>query len=745
MQNIVSTIFNRFSSKSLPLVLLTFLLTNVSAAQDLQIERKVDNLLSSMTLKEKIGQMTQFGGINKKYEEMIKLGEVGSFLGVKGAEKINELQRLAVEKSRLGIPLIFGNDVIHGYHTTFPIPLGAAASWNPELVQLAAKIAAGEAALEGTKWTFAPMVDIARDPRWGRIAEGAGEDPYLGSVMAEAEVMGFQGNNLNNDLSIAACAKHFAAYGAAEAGRDYNTVDISERTLREVYLPPFKAAVDAGVSTLMSAFNSLNGIPASANYHILTQILRKEWGFTGFVVSDANSIGELINHGIAKDEKEAALKALTAGVDMDMGGDAFTGNVYSPNLASLVKEGKISEKLIDQSVRRILRIKFRLGLFDHPYTDTLYIKNHIPDQKLRDSAALRLAEESIVMLKNDNNLLPLRKDLTSVAVIGPLADDKYDPLGPWNCSPIPKRVTTVLDGIKNKLSPTTKIKFIKGCDIESNNKRQLDNAIRIAGQSDIVILVVGEAANMSGEAASRTNLDLPGVQEELVEKVAKVGKPTIVLLMNGRPLTIDWIAKHIPSVLECWFLGDQSGNAIANVLFGDYNPSGRLPVTFPRSVGQIPIYYDHLNTGKPFEENNKFTSKYLDSPVTPLYPFGFGLSYTTFKYENLKVEKNKIKIGGSTDVSINVTNTGKISGSEVVQLYLRDLVASVSMPVKELKGFQKIYLNPGETKTLKFIITPKMLELYDVNMKKTIEPGKCEVMIGGSSVDLLSNYFEIIK
>lgn len=745
MQNTVSKIFHKLLSKTLSIFLFIFWLTSLSAAQNIQIEKKVDSLLSKMTLKEKIGQMTLFAGVNKKYEEMIKLGEVGSFCGVKGAGKINELQRFAVKKSRLGIPLIFGNDVIHGYHTTFPIPLGAAASWNPGLVQQAAKIAAGEAALEGTKWTFAPMVDIARDPRWGRIAEGAGEDTYLGSVMAEAEVKGFQGNNLDNDLSIAACAKHFAAYGAAEAGRDYNTVDISERTLREIYLPPFKAAVDAGVSTLMSAFNSLNGIPASANYHTLTQILRNEWGFNGFVVSDYNSIGELIYHDIAKDKKEAALKALTAGVDMDFVGDTVTGNVYSPNLATLVKEGKISEKLIDQSVRRILRIKFELGLFDHPYTDTLYIKNHIPDQKTRDSAALRLAEESIVMLKNGNNLLPLRKDLKSVAVIGPLADDKYDPFGPWDCSPNPQRVITVLDGIKNKLSPAAKIKFIKGCDIENNNESQLDDAVRIAGQSDIVILVVGEAANMSGEAASRTNIDLPGIQEELVEKVAKVGKPTIVILMNGRPLTIDWIAKDIPSILECWFLGDHTGDAIANVLFGDYNPSGKLPVTFPRSVGQIPIYYNHLNTGRPFEENNKYTSKYLDSPVTPLYPFGFGLSYTTFKYENLKVEKNKIKIGDSTDIFINVTNTGNVGGAEVVQLYLRDLVASVSMPVEELKGFQKIYLNSGETKTVKFIITPKMLELYDVNMKKTIEPGKFEVMIGGSSVNLLSNYFEVIN
>ncbi len=745
MQKTISKIFPKFLLIILSLFLFTFLMTGISSAQNIKIEKKVDNLLSKMTLKEKIGQMTQFAGVNKRYEEMIKLGEVGSFLGVKGAEKINELQRLAVEKSRLGIPLIFGNDVIHGYHTTFPIPLGSAASWNPGLVQQAAKIAAGEAALEGTKWTFAPMVDIARDPRWGRIAEGAGEDPYLGSVMAKAEVMGFQGDKLSDDLSIAACAKHFVAYGAAEAGRDYNTVDISERTLREIYLPPFKAALGVGVSTFMSAFNSLNGIPASANYHTLTQILKNEWGFKGFVVSDYNAIGELIYHGIAKNKKEAALKALTAGVDMDMVGDTITGNIYSPNLAILLKEGKISEKLIDQSVRRILRIKFELGLFDHPYTDTLNIKNHIPDQKSRDFTALRLAEESIVMLKNENNLLPLKKRLKSVAVIGPLADDKYDPLGPWNCSPIPERVVTVLEGIKSKLSESAKIHFIKGCDIESNDKSQFDDAISIAGQSDIVILVVGESANMSGEAASRTNLDLPGVQEELVEKVANVGKPTIVLLMNGRPLTIDWISKHIPSVLECWFLGDQSGNAIANVLFGDYNPSARLPVTFPRSVGQIPIYYNHLNTSRQFQANNKYTSKYLDSPVTPLFSFGFGLSYTTFKYGNLKVEKNIIKIGGSTNVSVNVTNTGKTSGAEVVQLYLRDLVASVSMPVKELKGFQKINLNPGETKEVKFIIMPKMLEHYDVNMRKTIEPGKYEVMVGGNSVDLLSNYFEVIK
>ncbi|MHB1688326.1 MAG: glycoside hydrolase family 3 N-terminal domain-containing protein [Ignavibacteriaceae bacterium] len=724
-------------------VFFTICFVESSFAQTNQIESKIDSLLSRMTLEEKIGQLNQFAGTNKQREELVEEGKVGSFLGVKGAAEINRIQKIAIEKSRLKIPIIFGNDVIHGYKTTFPIPLAASCSWDTELVKSSAGIAAFEAASEGTNWTFAPMVDIARDPRWGRIAEGAGEDPYLGSVMAAALVEGFQGKNLSDKNTIAACAKHFVAYGAAEGGRDYNTVDISDRTLKEIYLPPFKAAVDAGVVTIMSAFNSLNGVPASANHYTITDILKNSWRFNGFVVSDYNSIGELINHGIAGNKMQAALKAITAGVDMDMVGDTIEGYVYEPNLSKLIDEKKLSIKVIDESVRRILRVKYRLGLFEHPYVDTSYFKNNSLASSYKDSVALRLAEESIVLLKNRKNILPLKKNIKNIAVIGPLADDHYDPLGPWAGTPVPGNVVTVLQGIKNLVPPSTKIKYIKGCEIIGGDKKEFDNAVKAAGESDIVILILGESAGMSGEAASRTNIDLPGFQEELAETIFKVGKPVVVVLMNGRPLTINWIAENIPSVLECWFLGDQTGNAIANVLFGNYNPSGKLSVSFPRSTGQIPVYYNHLNTGRPFQENNKYTSKYLDSPNTPLFPFGYGLSYTTFKYDSIKISENKIKIGDTTSVSVEVMNTGKAAGEEIVQLYLRDLVASVSRPVKELKGFKRIYLNPGEKQTVTFSITPAMLEFYNINMKKVIEPGKFQIMIGGNSNAALSDYFDV--
>ncbi|MHB8338480.1 MAG: beta-glucosidase BglX [Ignavibacteriaceae bacterium] len=724
-------------------VLFTICFVEGSFAQTNQIESKIDSLLSRMTLEEKIGQLNQFAGTNKQRDELVEEGKVGSFLGIKGAAEINRIQKIAIEKSRLKIPIIFGNDVIHGYKTTFPIPLAASCSWDTELVKSSAGIAAFEAASEGTNWTFAPMVDIARDPRWGRIAEGAGEDPYLGSAMAIALVEGFQGKNLSDKNTIAACAKHFVAYGAAEGGRDYNTVDISDRTLKEIYLPPFKAAVDAGVVTIMSAFNSLNGVPASANHYTITDILKNSWRFNGFVVSDYNSIGELINHGIAGNKAQAALKAITAGVDMDMVGDTIEGYVYEPNLSKLIDEKKLSIKVIDASVRRILRVKYRLGLFEHPYVDTSYFRNNSLASSYKDSVALRLAEESIVLLKNKKNILPLKKNLKSIAVIGPLADDYYDPLGPWACMPVPKNVVTVLQGIKNLVPSSTKIKYIKGCEIIGGDKKEFDNAVKAAGESDVVILILGESAGMSGEAASRTNIDLPGFQEELAETIFKVGKPVVVVLMNGRPLTINWIAENIPSVLECWFLGDQTGNAIANVLFGNYNPSGKLSVSFPRSTGQIPVYYDHLNTGRPFQENNKYTSKYLDSPNTPLFSFGYGLSYTTFKYDSIKISENKIKIGDTTSVSVEVMNTGKVAGEEIVQLYLRDLVASVSRPVKELKGFKRIYLNPGEEKTVTFSITPAMLKFYNIDMKKVIEPGKFQIMIGGNSNAALSDYFYV--
>ncbi len=534
------------------------------------------------------------------------------------------------------------------------------------------------------------------------------------------------------------------AYGAAQGGRDYNTVDISERTLREVYLPPFKAAVDAGAGTLMSAFNDLNGIPASANYLTLTRILRNEWGFDGFVVSDWNSIAELINHGIANDKKEAALKGITAGVDMDMAGDVESGNVYLPNLKSLVEEGLISEETINKSAERILRIKFRFGLFDHPYVDSIFFVKNIPPKEDRDRAALQLSRESIVLLKNDGNLLPLNKELNSIAVIGPLADNQEDPLGPWSTNPIVEDVVTVLKGIKEKVSAGTNVTYAKGCAIDSMDRSGFDEAIKIAQGSDIVIMVMGESRDMSGEAGSRADINLPGVQVELIQKIYELGKPVVIVLMNGRPLTIEWIDENIHAVVESWFLGTQTGNAVADVLFGDFNPCGKLPVSFPRYVGQIPVNYNYKSTGRPYNPEQKFTSRYIDYPNSPLYPFGFGLSYTEFKYSNLKLQKLKMNKNENIKATIDITNTGKVPGKEVVQLYIRDLVASVTRPIKELKGFQKIELKPGETKTVEFTITPKMLSFLDINLKEIIEPGEFRLMIGGNSQELLETSFEVI-
>ena len=707
------------------------------------IERKIDSILSKMTLKEKVGQLVQIVGEPDYLENFIKEGKVGSILigtGIPG--EVNRLQKIAME-SGLKIPLVFAHDVIHGYYTIYPVPLGETASWNPEIVKKDAHLAAMESASQGTKWTFAPMVDIARDPRWGRIMEGSGEDPFLGSIMAAARVEGFQGNDLNDPYSIAACAKHFVAYGAAQAGREYNTVDISERSLREIYLPPFKAAVDAGVATIMSAFNDLNGIPASANYHTLTEILKDKWKFKGLVVSDYNSIGELVNHEIAKDKYEAAKEAFLAGVDVDMVGDRGIGDIYSPNLEKLVNNGKISIDKINESVKRVLRVKFKLGLFDHPYTDTVFYKAHLISKEEREKIVRQSADESIVLLKNTNNILPIKKNIGSIALIGPLANDQKDLIGGWSCAGSPDNAVSVLKGISNKVSSKTKINYVQGCNINDSVETEFENAADAAKKSDLVIMVVGESSEMSGEASSRVNLGLPGVQEKLVEKVYGLGKPTVVILMNGRPLTIDWISENVPAILETWFLGDQAGNAIADVLFGDYNPSGKLPVTFPRSVGQIPIFYNHKNTGRPPDPNNKFTSKYIDSPVTPLYPFGYGLSYTTFNYKNIRTDKSEISKNDSLTVSIDLTNIGNLEGDEVVQLYIHDKVRSISPPVKELKGFKKISLKAGESRTVKFRITPGMLSFLDKDLKPVIEPGIFDIMIGGNSVDLLSTSFEV--
>jgi beta-glucosidase len=699
------------------------------------IGNRIESLIQQMTLEEKIGQLHQVSGVNDYYKQKIEEGRIGSVLNVRGAQATNEVQQIAVEKSRLKIPLIFGLDVIHGYRTILPIPLGEAASWDPVLVEKTAAMAAKEARASGIHWTFAPMVDIARDPRWGRIAEGSGEDTYMGSVLARARVKGFQGNNLADPGAVVACPKHYVAYGAAEGGRDYNTVDISLQTLREIYLPPFKAAIDAGAGTIMSAFNDLNYQPASANPLTLTQILRNEWGFQGFVVSDWNSIGELLNHGIGASLAEVGKKALLAGVDMDMMGFAYTNN-----LANLVQQGQISEKAIDEAVRRVLRIKFMLGLFDQPYVDPQLEQSTIMSPE-NLALALESSRKSIVLLKNDGHLLPLNKNVKSLAVIGPLADNNYDPLGCWHCEGRTKDVVTVLQGIINKLS-TEKVHYVKGCETEGNSAEHIADAFAIAKKSDAVIVVVGESARMSGEASSRSSLDLPGRQIELAKAIYETGVPTVVVLMNGRPLSIPWIAEKIPAILETWQLGVQCGNAIADVIFGDYNPGGKLPASFPMTVGQVPIYYNHKNTGRP-PTAEKFTSKYMDIPITPQFPFGYGLSYTKFHFGDLKVATEKANQTTKIFASIEIQNTGDRVGDEVVQLYVQDVVASMTRPVKELKRFQRITLQPDEKKKLEFQLDAHELGFYNQTMEYVVEPGLFKIWIGPNSVEGLEGSFEI--
>jgi beta-glucosidase len=709
-------------------------------------DQQVEEILAGMTLDEKIGQLVQIVGVDEYQEEYIRQGKAGSVLfGDDGPEEVNRIQRIAVEESRLGIPLIFATDIIHGCQTIFPIPLAEASSWNPKLVKTASDIAAFEAASMGIRWTFAPMVDIARDPRWGRIMEGFAEDPFLASVFAKAEVNGFQGKDLKDKTKIAATSKHYVAYGGAEGGRDYNSVDISERTLREVYLLPFHSAVKNNVAAIMSAFNDLNGVPASANYFTLTQILRNEWNWEGVVISDWNSVGELVYHGFAKNKEEAAFFGFTAGVTIDMVGDTIDGNVYLPNLKNLVEQGRIPIEKIDEAVRYVLKMKFKLGLLENPYVDLKFFEENGLKESFKDSIALQLAKESIVLLKNENNLLPLNKDIKSIALIGPLADNQEDPLASWAAFGKEENVVTVLQGLKNILGDDTEINYTKGCEINDDDTSRYQEAVEVTKASDVVILVVGEKRGMSGEAASKTDLNLPLVQENLIKRIYATGKPIVVVLMNGRPLTINWIAENIPAVVEAWFLGDETGNAIAEVLFGDYNPSGKLPVTFPRTTGQIPIYYYQKSTGRPFEEDDKYTSKYLDSPNTPLYPFAYGLSYTSFNYKNISVNKTKIDKTDSLTVSVDVTNTGKFEGDEVVQLYVQDVVASVTRPVKELKGFQKINLKSGETRTVAFKVTPDMLSFLDKNLKRIVEPGVFNVMIGGNSVDLISTSIDVIE
>lgn len=775
------------TAKLAPLTLTLALLLSVVAVpaqaprrKEADIERRINELLARMTLEEKLGQLQQLDGdwtgtYRPEHPAMVRQGRLGSTLNVRGAARTNELQRVAVEQSRLKIPLIFGFDVIHGYRTVFPIPLGEASSWDPSAAERSAAIAAAEARSVGLHWTFAPMVDIARDARWGRIAEGAGEDPYLGAAMARARVRGFQGDDYSRPDRVVACAKHWVAYGAAEAGRDYNTVDMSERRLREIYFPPFKAAVDAGVGTLMSAFNELNGVPTSGNPFTLTKVLREEWKFDGFVVSDYESVREMLNHAMPANEAEAASMGLNAGVDMEM-----VSRLFNQHGAQLFKDGRLSQATLDEAVRRILRIKFRLGLFEHPYTDETRERTVMASRE-NMAAARAVAARSMVLLKNERETLPLDKNIKSIAVIGPLADDPQNPLGSWSGDGKPEDTVTLLAGIKAKVSPQTRVLHAKGVAIEGRgvtgnyddppvaanaaggtNVTQagataasriattpvgpdaLAEAVRVAREADFVLLAVGETAAMSGEAASRTSLDLPGRQLELVQAIHATGKPYAVVLMNGRPLTINWLAENSPAILETWFAGTQAGNAIADVLFGDVNPGGKLPVTFPRVVGQVPLYYNQKSTGRP-PTDQKYTSKYLDVPVTPLYPFGYGLSYTQFRLSNLQLSAPRIRPDGRLDVSVEVENTGRRDGDEVVQLYIRDMAASVTRPVRELKGFERVTLRAGERRRVNFTLTPEHLSFYNREMRLVVEPGAFKVFVGNSSVGGLEGNFEVVE
>jgi beta-glucosidase len=738
------------------LILFLFFITCGLFAQRKTIDQRVDSVLRLMTLEEKIGQMNQYNGPwaatgpltnDNNLLSQIKEGKVGSMLNVTGVDRTRELQAVALQ-SRLRIPLLFGQDIIHGYRTIFPVPLAEAASWDMEAIQRSARIAAIEAAAAGIHWTFAPMVDIARDPRWGRVMEGAGEDPFLGSKIAYAGVKGFQGDGLGNTDALMACAKHFAAYGAAVGGRDYNSVDMSLVQLNEIYLKPFKAAVDAGAATFMNSFNDLNGIPATGNSYLQRNILKGQWNFKGFVVSDWGSIGEMINHGYAKDNYEAALKAVTAGSDMDM-----ESRSYVQNLAKLVQDGKVKTTIVDDAVRRVLRKKFELGLFDDPYR----FSNKERQQEQWDNqrnlqASKDMATKSIVLLKNDNQLLPLAKSTghgRTIAMIGPFVKGVRDHLGFWSYDwpDDTTRITTIWDAVQRKIGSDTKMLYAKGCGITDSSTAAFAEAVATANQADVVVLTVGERRDMSGEAKSRSNIHLPGVQEELVKAIVATGKPVVVLISAGRPLIFNWTADHASAILYTWWLGTKAGDAIADVLFGDYNPSAKLPITFPRAEGQIPIYYNHFNTGRPARNENdlNYVSAYIDLPNSPKFPFGYGLSYTKFNYSDIKLSANTMTSSGKIVATVTVTNAGNYDGEEVVQLYIRDLVGSLVRPVKELKGFQKIYLKKGESKQVSFNITAEELKFFNNDLKQVVEPGDFKVFIGTNSNDVKEASFQVTK
>ena len=741
-------------------LLLSFftLAVNAQTPVDKGIFEKVDALLKTMTLEEKIGQMNQYNGFYdatgpapkggdaaRKYEYLRK-GYVGSMLNVRGVKEVKAVQKIAVEESRLGIPLIIGFDVIHGYKTMAPIPLAEAASWDMEAIRKSSEVAAAEAAAAGINWTFAPMVDISRDARWGRVMEGAGEDPFLGSHIAAARVRGFQGDDLSDPLTIAACAKHWAAYGFAEAGRDYNRSDIGTSTLYNVVFPPFKAAKEAGVKTFMNSFNTLNGVPATGDHFLQREILKGRWDFEGFIVSDWGSIKEMVAHGFAENGKEAALKAVKAGSDMDMESD-----LYVTELAALVREGQVDETLITDAARRILTVKYELGLFDDPYRycDEKREKEVIYNKKYQD-VVLDMARKSIVLLKNDSNLLPLKKEGQKIALIGALANDKSSPLGSWRIASDDGTAISVLEGMNNYKGNT--LTYAKGADvvtgpatfyrelaINKTDRSAFAKAVKTAKDADVVVMVLGEHGYMSGEGRSRTTLDLPGVQQELLEAVYAVNENIVLVLNNGRPLAIDWAAEHIPTIVEGWHLGSQAGNAIAEVLYGDFNPAGKLPMSFPRSVGQVPVYYNVKSTGRPDNagDNLVFWSHYGDEENTPLFPFGHGLSYATFEYSDMEVTPTK---EGAT-VAVSIKNTGSVEGVEVVQLYMQDPFASVTRPVRELKGYRRVALKKGESKELSFKLTSKELGFYDNQGNWLFEAGEYHIFVGGNSSASLKKSF----
>lgn len=717
------------------------------------IDQRVDSVLKLMTLEEKAGQMNQYNGPwaatgpltnDDKLLDQIKEGKVGSMLNTTGVARTKDLQQLALQ-SRLKIPLLFGQDVIHGYRTIFPIPLAEAASWDLEAMEKSARIAATEVSAAGVHWTFAPMVDIARDPRWGRVMEGAGEDTYLGSQIATARVKGFQGKGLGNTDAVMACAKHFAAYGAAVGGRDYNSVDMSLRQLWEVYLPPFKAAVDAGAATFMNSFNDLNGIPATGNRYLQREILKGKWNFNGFVVSDWGSVGEMIAHGFVKNNYEAAMAAANAGSDMDM-----ESRAYIQNLARLVKEGKVKLSVVDDAVKRILKKKFEMGLFDDPfkYADEAREKQQW-DNKEHLKAGRDMAKKSIVLLKNEKQLLPLSKQVKTIALIGPFIKAKSDNLGFWSYDwpDDSVRIVSVWEGVKNKVSAETTMLYAKGCNVNDNSTDGFAEAIEIAKQADIIVMNVGEARDMSGEAKSRSSIRLPGVQEDLVKAIQATGKPVVVMINAGRPLIFNWVADNVPAILYTWWLGTEAGNAIADVLFGDHNPSAKLPMSFPLTEGQIPIYYNYYNTGRPATSDSDrfYRSAYTDLSLYPKYAFGYGLSYTTFSYNDIQLNKSSIKPGEKLLVKCTVSNTGNYDGEETVQLYIRDLFGSVVRPVKELKGFQKVFLKKGESREVSFTLSVDDLRFYNDKLQYIYEPGDFKVFVGGSSDKTKEADFKLAK